>query len=128
MWLFCLKSVLVASHIPHRAIASKPLSIHPRQNRDLLVDIIVDLNDSLSSMGAVQPPGILLECSPPRDRQGKKQGIQPRIVKAFSYVPSSSKKESLLVIRYRCKALRDFLPLPPTHAATKHDDVFREVP
>ena len=63
MRLFRRRSVQIASHIPHRAVAPKPLSIHPRQNRDLLVDIIVDLNDSLSSMGAVQPPGILLESS-----------------------------------------------------------------
>jgi len=56
-------------------------------------------------MAAMQATGILLKRPPPRDGQGEKEGVQPRIVESFSDVSSRGQEEALLPIRNRGKAL-----------------------
>ena len=43
----------------------------------------------------MQSPGILHECTFPRNRQRKKQGIQACIIEPFSDVPSGRQQEAL---------------------------------
>jgi hypothetical protein len=63
--------------VPHGAISAQTLAVHAPQNGDLIIDIVVDPNDSLPCMGAMQATGILLKRPPPGDGQGEKEGVQP---------------------------------------------------
>ena len=49
-------------------------------------------------MKAVKPADILNQCAFPGDRQGQKQGVEPRVVKPFSNVTSGCENKPLLCI------------------------------
>ncbi len=74
-------------------------------------------------MKPMQPPDVLLQGSAPRDGHGEEQRIQPRVVKAFSDVPTCSKDHSWQVIRDGIDLGRKRITLLLSHTAFHHKNV-----
>src|SRR5208282_2150738 len=57
--------------VSNRAVAFQPALVHPRQHRNIVVHIVVDLHESFVVVEAMQPAHILLQGALPGDRHGQ---------------------------------------------------------
>lgn len=70
---------------------------HPPQGWDVGIDVIVDPDFIFAGVFAVQPTGILLERTAPRNRHRKKEGIKPRIVEPLSNEASGGEHDAMVL-------------------------------
>src|SRR5215831_1227404 len=59
---------LLLDDIPNRAVALQPALVHPRQHRNTVIYVVVDLHDSLVVVETMQPAHVLLQRPLPGDR------------------------------------------------------------
>ena len=80
--------------IAKTAITRSAFSGHARKNRLATIDIVVDHHLDLVGMQTMQPSGILGKCSLPRNRHRQYQGIEWRVIEAFSYQFAGGKQDA----------------------------------
>jgi hypothetical protein len=101
------------------------LTEHPLQRWDVGIDVIVYPDFMFPSVFAVQPTGMLLERTPPRNRHRKKEGIEPRIVEPLSDEPPSGEHDATILRGRFLEAVeRSGLPAA-SHPARKDDEICR---
>ena len=115
-----LQTGFVSALIANGSIAGQPAFVHPRQDRNPPVHIVVDPHLGLRRMQSMQPTCVLHDGAPPRDRHGQEQGVQSRVVEALADVPPCGENQKLLTIgdggqrRQRLSALLRADTPPPT--------------
>lgn len=96
--LLCLLTSVRSNFISERAISRAPSRCHPRQHRNMRINIIINNDVTFAIVESVQTAGVLCKRSPPRDRHREKQRIESRIVKPLPEVSTGCYQQSLFVI------------------------------
>ena len=97
---FSLQNGFVNALIAYGPIAGHPAFVHPRQDGNPPIHIVVDPRLGLPRMQSMQPSCVLHDGAPPRDRHGQEQGVQSRLVEALPDVPPGRKDQEFLAIGY----------------------------
>jgi hypothetical protein len=72
-------------------IASQPSLEHAGEHGNFRIDVIEDADNLLAVLNPMQPPNVLLQCTPPRNRHREEESIEPGIVEAFADVAPGRK-------------------------------------
>ena len=87
--------------VSHCPVAPLPFDPHAAQRWMTCVDEVDNSDSQFAGVLAMQSASILLQRSFPRDRHGKHQGVQRRMVKAFTNQPASCQQDSRRLGRER---------------------------
>lgn len=71
---------------PYRPVPGSALGKHPPQRRHFGVQVVVHQQVLLAWRQPRQPPDVLNQRAPPRERRRQYQGVEQRIVKSFANI------------------------------------------
>ena len=114
---------ICGNHVAHRSVSTQSFAEHPLQGGNVGIDVIVDPDFVFAGVFAVQPAGILLERTAPRDRHREKEGIEPRIIEPLAdKAPGGEHDAAVLRGRFLEAAECCGLPEAPHHHGHRHDE------
>lgn len=116
---------IFGNYVAYCPVSTQSFAQHPLQGWDVAIDVIVDPDFMFAGVFAVQPAGILLERTAPRNRHREKKGIKPGIVEPLSDEASGGEHDAT-VLRGGFLEAAERCGLPAaSHPARKDDDFCR---
>src|SRR5208282_15406 len=112
--------------ISERAVSRASPRRHPRQHRDMRINIVIDNDLTFPVVEPVQTASILSKRSPPRDWHREKQRVESRVIEPLPEVSPSCNQQSLFVISNGREALDQKSALPVALSTLKDDNIFGE--
>ena len=118
----------VVAVVPDRLVPPQPLGEHPRQHRDVAIDVVVDAHLELALVQTVQSSRVLHDRPLPRDRHRQEQRVQPGVVEPLTEEAARRQHQPLLPRGHRRQTRHLLAPRLRAKPTVEHDRVRREPP